>query len=65
MGKPVPADLLYGMPAIAEHLGLTEPQGYHLAAKGSLPTFKVGRKVCARRSSLDAWLAKQEQGAAA
>lgn len=49
-------DLLYGMPSIAAHLGLTEAQGYHLHANRTLPTFNIGRRVCARRSDLDAWL---------
>lgn len=49
-----PADLLYGVPAIAEYLNMKDQQVYHLAAIGRLPTFKVGRKVCARKSSLNA-----------
>lgn len=54
------SDLLYGVPAIATHLGLTDRTVYHLHGKGTLPTFKVGKVVCARRSSLATWLAKQE-----
>lgn len=53
-------DLLYGVPAIAEHMNLKPRQVYHLADKGGLPTFKVGGKTCARKSSLSTWLAKQE-----
>ncbi len=56
-------DLLYGVPAIASFLGLTDAQVYHLA-RGKLPTFKIGGKVCARRSSLSDWLAEQETKAA-
>ena len=57
------ADLLYGVPAIAEHLSLRERQVYHLISKGNLPSFKIGGKVCCRRSSLDQWLADQEAAA--
>lgn len=55
-----PADLLYGMPAVARHLGLKVPQARHLSDKGTIPTFKVGKMTCARRSTLDAWLAERE-----
>lgn len=53
-------DLLYGVPAIAGFLKLKPSAVYHLAAKGTLPTFKIGSKVCARRSSLSTWLAELE-----
>lgn len=56
------SDLLYGVPAIAKHLNLGDQQVYHLAAINRLPTFKIGRRICARKSSLDAWLAKMEAG---
>jgi excisionase family DNA binding protein len=52
--------LLYGAPAIAKFLGLTERQVRHRVADGELPTFKIGGTVCARRASLVAWLAKRE-----
>ena len=60
-----PPDLLYGMPAIAVHLGLKTPQARHLSDKGSIPTFKVGKLTCARRSTLNAWLAEREAAALA
>ena len=53
-------DLLYGAKAIASHLGLTEHQVYHLAAQGRLPTFKIGKTLCGRRSTYRTWLADQE-----
>ena len=56
-------DLLYGVPAIASCLKMTERQVYHLVAKSELPTFKIGSKVCARRSSLREWLAEKEAAA--
>ncbi len=64
MRPPTNPDLCYGADAIAEHIGIERRQVYHLHDTGSLPTFKIGWKVCARRSALDAWLAKQEEGAA-
>lgn len=64
MTQPNEADLLYGVPVIAEHLRLRERQVYHLITKGNLPSFKIGGKVCARRSSLDQWLVDQEAAAA-
>ncbi|WP_286880878.1 hypothetical protein [Sphingomonas sp.] len=57
-----PADLLYGVKAIAAHLQMTVKQVYHLHAKGDLPTFKIGATVCARRSTLAKHFADQEFG---
>jgi len=57
------SDLLYGVPAIAGHLGLTDRTVYHLHGKGKIPTFKMGKVVCARRSSLATWLSEQEAAA--
>lgn len=53
-------DLLHGYAAIAAHLGLTARQAEQMAANG-LPTFKVGRTVCARRSTLAQHFAEQER----
>jgi hypothetical protein len=33
---------------------------YHAVAKGDLPTFKLGGRVHARRSTILAWIEKQE-----
>lgn len=57
------ADLLYGLPAIAGQLGLSGDQVRHLAKSHGLPTFKLGRSVCARRSTLATWLAERESAA--
>ena len=65
-GKPMTdtenqkADLLYGAPAIASYLGLTEDAVYHLARLKRLPTFRMGRTICARRSTLAAKIAELE-----
>lgn len=45
-------DLLTGIAAIAVHLGWTSRQVLHQHEKGLIPTFKQGRIVCARRSTL-------------
>lgn len=56
-------DLLYGVKAIAAHLQMTEKQVYHLHDQEHLPTFKIGGKVCARRSTLAKHFAAQEAAA--
>ena len=57
---PTEPDLLYGVARIAEHLKMTTRQVYHLHDQALLPTFKLGGKVCARRSSLAKHFAAQE-----
>ncbi len=52
--KPKTADLLYGAEAIAAHLELTKRQVLHLHEKSQIPTFKMGRTVCALRTALAA-----------
>jgi hypothetical protein len=59
------ADLLYGVPAIAAHLGLTDKQVYHMRDRDKLPTFKMGGKVCALRSALARHFADLEAKATA
>lgn len=56
-------DLLYGLEAIGAHVGLTARQVEHLVGKGEIPTFKMGRTVCARRSTLASHFAAQEAAA--
>ncbi len=58
-------DVLRGADAIARFLGFPRRAVYHAAAKGSLPVFRMGETVCARRSTLLAWIATQESGARA
>ncbi|SNT05989.1 hypothetical protein SAMN06295912_13535 [Sphingomonas laterariae] len=60
-----PTDLLTGCDAIAKHLGWTTRQVKHRVATGELPTFRTGRTVCARRSTLAKHFAAQEAAAAA
>ncbi len=57
------ADLLYGAKAIATFLGLTEKQARHRIENGQIPAFTIGTTICARRSTLNKWLADKERGA--
>ena len=57
-------DLLYGVPRIAEAFNLKPGQVYHLKEKHGLPTFKIGRCVCARRSAVEKGLVDKEAAAA-
>ena len=56
-----PSDLLYGVPAIAEYLNMTPRQVYHLTENG-LPHFKIGARVCSRKTLLAKWLDEQTPG---
>ena len=54
---PAREDLLVGAEAIAEFLGLSTRQVYHLREKKNCPIINLpGLGVTARRSSLSAWL---------
>ncbi|WP_424361415.1 hypothetical protein [Methylocystis parvus] len=58
-------DLLRGAKEIADFLGVSERQGFHLCATGQLPgVFKLGRIWHARRSTLIEELRRREQGGA-
>lgn len=50
------ADLLWGAQTIARFLGLTKRQVYYALESGSLPIRKIGGRLCARRSSLLAFI---------
>lgn len=58
------ANLLYGVPAIAKFLRLRERQVRHRIDAGTIPTFRLDGTICARESTLNAWLAKREAAAA-
>ena len=53
-------DLLFGIQAIASHLGIEYRQAAHIHEQGGIPTFKMGKIVCARRSTLAKHFAEQE-----
>ena len=58
------ADMLRGADAIARFLGFPRRSIYHMAARNSLPHFKLGDTICARRSTLTRWIEQQESAAA-
>lgn len=62
---PEDEDLLYGVPAIAKAFRWRPKQVYHLKDHHGLPTFKIGRTVCARKSAVRAWIADVAERAAA
>lgn len=64
MTLPLSADILRGADQIADYLGLDRRAVYHAASHGKLPVFHIGSIVHARRSTLVAWIAKQEAGLA-
>ena len=53
-------DLLKGADEIAEWSGIDRRAIYYAISKGRLPTFRLGSNVFARKSTLTAWIAKQE-----
>jgi hypothetical protein len=55
-----PSDLLLGHKAIAIFLGITPRQVAWMDERRQLPTFRIGRKVAAMRSTLTAWLAEKD-----
>lgn len=55
--------LLYGVVAIAAFLGISTRKTHHLKDCHGLPTFKIGGAVCARPSTLRAWVIQQEKNA--
>ena len=60
---PSGGDMLYGVAAIGEFLGLKKRQALYLIESERVPFFRVGKIICARRSSLTQWLAEQEAAA--
>lgn len=53
-------DVFYGVPAIADAIKFKPRQVHHLKDHHGLPTFKIGRNVCARRGALRDWLKQRE-----
>ncbi|AEG50774.1 hypothetical protein Sphch_3159 [Sphingobium chlorophenolicum L-1] len=47
-------DLLSGVRQIADHIGKSERATYHLIENHRIPVFRLGNKIHARRSELDA-----------
>lgn len=56
-------DLLQGAVAIGTFMGLRPRQVYHQRKR--LPVFQIGAVICARKSTLLAWIEEQERKARA
>ena len=62
---PLKDDLLCGVKSIADFIGESERRTYYLCEKGLLPgAFRMGRRWCARGSTLVENIRRLEQGAA-
>jgi hypothetical protein len=57
------AEILMGHKEIARFLGLTPRQVSWMDENGRLPTFRLGRRPCARPETLRSWLRDQEDRA--
>ncbi|MCD2184208.1 helix-turn-helix transcriptional regulator [Rhizobium sp. GN54] len=61
--EPIAGDMLLGADAIAAFLGFTRRQVYDLTARRIMPSFKIGKTVAARKSTLRAWIEELERRA--
>ncbi|MDQ0315506.1 DNA-binding protein [Amorphus orientalis] len=61
--RPLADDLLKGADEIASFTGFDRRSIYYFAAKGGLPVFRVGSLICARKSTMLAWVSGQEEAA--
>lgn len=64
--SPLSGDIVRGADGIAAELFGDPKQRrrvYYLAEKHGLPVFRLGSILCARRSTLAAWIAAQEDAA--
>lgn len=57
---PATGLMLAGARPIAARLGVLPSQVSYWSRAGLLPTFKVGRTICADPQALDAWLADRQ-----
>lgn len=53
-------DILWGAKEIARFLGCSEKSIWNMSQRRQIPTFRQGRRVCARRSTLRAYIEQQE-----
>lgn len=59
-------DILRGADQIAQYLfgdGRQRRKIYHLAETSRIPVFRLGSLLCARKTTLHAWIAEQESRA--
>lgn len=61
--RPVDGDLCYGVRAVAAALGVKHRQALRLVEEDRIPFWREGRTICARRSTLAAWVAEREAAA--
>lgn len=64
-GLPLADDLMTGAEAIAKFMfgeatDTNKRRVYHAADKLGLPIFRIGATLCARRTTILNWIAKQE-----
>jgi excisionase family DNA binding protein len=59
----ISSDLLKGAEEIAAYLGEDRRAVYFALSKGRIPHFRIGANIRARKSTLIAWMAKQEAAA--
>lgn len=57
-------DILKGATAIADFIGEDRRAVYHAINKGTIPTFRIGQNIRARKSTLIEWIESQERSAA-
>ena len=57
-------DLLQGAEEIGAFLNEDPQRIYKMAREGKIPTFRLGQLLRARKSTLLAWIARQESAAA-
>jgi excisionase family DNA binding protein len=61
MPDATPQDLLYGTAKIADFLGIKTRAVEHLIETKRIPFFRLGKVVCARRSSLTEAMERLEE----
>ena len=59
------SELLESVAEIGVYLNRTPRRVHHLIDREGLPVFKLAGRICARRSTLDRWLAEREAAAMA
>lgn len=55
-------DVLKGADAIADFLGEDRRAVFYAISKGKIPHYRIGQNIRARKTTLLAWLARQEAG---
>lgn len=53
-------DIVVGAAAISKMLGITRRAVYHAISEGSIPSFRIGKTICIRRSTAALWIQAQE-----